>query len=73
VTDDDWRAMRARYERFLATELGQLFRAYDRATINYWRHDADDTISNSKLKALDEDCREKTNAFVAKLMELAEV
>jgi hypothetical protein len=71
--DDDWREMRARYERFMATELGRLYRAYDQATINYWRRDADDSVSNKRLKELDQIAREATNAFVAKLMELAGV
>lgn len=70
---DDWRALRARYEAFMATELGQLYRAYDHAMIDYWRHDRDDDISPAKLKAMDERCRESTNAFVAKLMEIAGV
>jgi hypothetical protein len=71
--DDDWRAMRARYERFMATELGQLYRAYDKAVIEYWRRDADDSVSDKRLKELDQAAREATNAFVAKLMELASV
>jgi hypothetical protein len=70
---DDWRVMRARSERFLATELGQLYHAYDQATFNYWRRDADDSVSNKRLKELDQIACEATNAFVAKLMELAGV
>lgn len=70
---DDWHAMRARYERFQATELGALFVAYDRATIAYWRMDASDTVSDRRLRELDEAARKASNAFVAKLMELAGV
>jgi hypothetical protein len=72
-TDEEWRAMRVRYEAFIATELGKLYRAYDKATIDYWRRDADDSVSHARLKELDACCREATNAFVAKLMELAGV
>jgi glucokinase len=70
---DDWRAMRERYERFSQTELGKLYRAYDKATIEYWRNDANENISNKRLKELDQIAREATNIFVAKLMELAGV
>jgi hypothetical protein len=70
---DDWHAKRERYERFSQTELGKLYRAYDRATIDYWKNDANDNISNKRLKELDQIAREATNAFVAKLMELAGV
>jgi hypothetical protein len=65
---DDWRASRARYERFMATELGQLYRAYDQATIEYWRRP-----DSSQRPELEQIAREATNAFVAKLMELANV
>jgi hypothetical protein len=50
--DEDWLAMRERYERFMETDLGKRYRAYDKAVIDYWR-------------------REATNAFVARLMDLA--
>lgn len=69
----DWDALRARYVRFQATELGQLFVAYDRATIAYWRMDSSETVSDARLKALDEAARTASNAFVARLMELADV
>jgi hypothetical protein len=73
MIDAEWHAMRKRYEAFLATDLGKLYRAYDHATIDYWRRDGDDSISPARLRELDQICREKTNAFVAKLMELANV
>ena len=68
---EHWHALRARYERFIATDLGKLWRAYDHATIAYWRHDSDENISPAKLKELEERMRAATNPFVAKLMELA--
>jgi hypothetical protein len=71
IERDHWRAMRARYERFMATDLGKLYRAYDQATVEYWRRDANDNVSDKRLKELDARCREATNVFVAKLMELA--
>jgi hypothetical protein len=64
-------ALRDRYVRFRATELGQLFTAYDRATITYWA--ASKTVSDKRLRELDDAARAATNAFVAKLMELANV
>jgi bisphosphoglycerate-dependent phosphoglycerate mutase len=70
---EDWHVQRRRYEAFSATELGKLYRAYDKATINYWRRDMDDDISPAEVKALQERYREATNAFVAKLMEIAGV
>jgi hypothetical protein len=70
---EDWHALRKRYEAFMATDLGKLYRAHDHALIDYWRRDADDSVSSARLKELDEICREKTKAFVAKLMELANV
>jgi hypothetical protein len=72
--DDDWHAQRERYERFSQTELGKLYRAYDRAVIAYWRLDAvPEHVSIKRMQELDQACREATNAFVAKLMELAGV
>jgi hypothetical protein len=73
--DDEWHAQRERYERFSQTELGKLYRTYDRAVIAYWRLDAADPehVSIKRMKELDQTCREATNAFVAKLMELAGV
>jgi|HubBroStandDraft_6_1064221.scaffolds.fasta_scaffold248222_5 hypothetical protein len=70
---EDWHAQRRRYEAFSATELGGLYRAYDHAMIDYWRHDMDEDLSRVKFVALQERCREATNAFVAKLMEIAGV
>ena len=70
---DDWYAKRKRYEAFMLTDLGILYRAYDRALIDYWRNDANESISHAQFKVLQERCHESTNAFVAKLMELAGV
>ena len=70
---EDWHAMRKRFEAFRATELGQLYWAYDLATIAYWQRDGDDSVGFKRLEKLDEACRAATNAFVAKLMELAGV
>jgi hypothetical protein len=70
---EDWHAQRQRYEAFSATELGKLYRAYDKAMIDYWREDANEDLSRVKFVALQERCREASNAFVAKLMELAGV
>lgn len=70
---EDWYALRKRFEAFRATELGQLYWAYNNAVIAYWRRDADDSVSFKRLGELDEACRAATNAFVAKLMELAGV
>lgn len=70
---EEWYAKRQRFETFRATELGRLYWAYDKAMIAYWRRDGDDNVSNKRLKELDEACRTATNAFVAKLMELAGV
>jgi hypothetical protein len=70
---DDWHALRKRYEAFMATDLGKLYRAYDKAMIDYWRHERDDNVSYNMRNELEERCREATNAFVAKLMELVSV
>jgi hypothetical protein len=70
---EQWRAMRERYARFRETELGRLFTAYDHATIAYWQRDGDETVSDARLKALDEACRKAANSFLAKLMDLANV
>jgi hypothetical protein len=70
---EDFHALRQRYEAFNATELGRLYRAYDHAMIDYWRRDMDEELSRVKFMALQKQCREATNAFVAKLMEIAGV
>jgi hypothetical protein len=67
----DWLAERARHERFLATDLGKLYAAYSKAIIDYWRHDADESVSVVKLKELDRVYREKQREFVIKLMDVA--
>jgi hypothetical protein len=70
---EDWHALRVRVGKFMETDLGKLYRAYDNSMIDYWRNDANEDISPAKLTALQERCREATNVFVAKLMELAGV
>ena len=70
---EEWLAQRRRYVAFMATDLGKLFRAYDSAAIAYWQHDGDNDFSPAKLRDLAQAARETTNAFVAKLMELAGV
>jgi hypothetical protein len=70
---DEWRAKRARLDAFTKAELGKLYRQHERALIDYWRRDADDTVSPSRLKDLDERCREATQAFVAELMKISGV
>jgi hypothetical protein len=70
---EDWHTLNKRYVAFMMTNLGKLYRAYDKALIDYWRHERDDNISHNMRKELEECCREATNAFVAQLMELANV
>jgi hypothetical protein len=69
----EWHAARERFYRFQETELGRLFAAYSKATIDYWRMDLSDTIGHARLAALDGVYKEAHNTFVAKLMELANV
>jgi hypothetical protein len=73
MIDAEWHAMRKRYEAFLATDLGKLYRAYDKANIDYWRKDGVEDFPIKRLQELSQIAREATNAFVAKLMELANV
>jgi hypothetical protein len=73
MTDTEWLAKMERHKRFMATEIGTLYRQHEHALIDYWRRDADDSVSSSRLKDLDERCREATQAFVAKLMEVVGV
>ena len=70
---EDWHALRKRVSLFMETDLGKLYRTYENAMINCWRHDMDDTIGPKKARELDDACRAATNVFVAKLMELAGV
>jgi hypothetical protein len=67
----DWLAERARHERFLATELGRTYAAFHKATIDYWRRDADETFPYVRLQELDRVYREKQKEFVRKLMDVA--
>ena len=73
MTDDDWRVRFERRRAFAKTELGRLYLAHESALVDYWRHDADERISHNKLTMLDNRCHEATEAFVARLMELAGV
>ena len=69
----EWYVEFARHKRFMETELGKLYTAYSKATIDVWRHDAEENFSIRRLKELDEIQKEAERAFVAKLMELANV
>ncbi len=74
MTDpEDWHVRRKRFDAFMATELGQLYRAYEMALIAYWRIDTDDSATLAKLAEFDRISKETTHAFVTKLMELAGV
>ena len=57
-----------RHQAFLATELGQLYGAYEKALTDYWSNTDD-----MRLMELDRRSREATHAFLTKLMELAGV
>jgi hypothetical protein len=74
MTDpEDWHVRRKRYEAFMATELGELYRKYEHALIDYWRQDANEDFANNKMMELDRISKDTTHAFVTKLMELAGV
>jgi hypothetical protein len=70
MTED---VLRKRYDAFLATDLGKLYRAYDKATIDYWCKDGVENFPLKRLSELNGKAREATNAFVGKLMEIAGV
>jgi hypothetical protein len=71
--NEEWLAKRKRYEAFIATDLGKLYRAYDHALIDYWRRDGDEKFPVKRLQELNQISREATNVFIAKLMEIAGV
>jgi hypothetical protein len=73
MSAEEWQAQRERHNKFLETELGKLYAAYSKATIDYWRQDANDACPSAKLRSLDEVYREKQKVFVLKLMEIAGV
>jgi hypothetical protein len=70
---ENWQAQRERYGRFLATEIGTLYRKHEQALIAYWQKDGDERVSDRRLSELDQKAREAQQAFVAKLMEVAGV
>lgn len=59
---------RALYKQFLETDIGKLFQAFERTTIEYWRNDNNDRISDKRLRELDEAQRSATKAFRERLM-----
>jgi hypothetical protein len=73
MNDPEWLAKLDRHKRFMATELGTLYRQHEHALIAYWQKDADDGVSTRRLRELDEKSKTATQAFVARLMELAGV
>jgi hypothetical protein len=75
MTEDpeDWHERRKRFNALMATELGQLYRAHEKALIDYWRVDGNEDIGGNKLMQLDQISKDTTHAFVTKLMELAGV
>lgn len=64
---------RARADAFRATELGKLFWAHHNALIAYWRNDANENISDKRLRELDEASRKADRALLDRLMEIANV
>jgi hypothetical protein len=74
MTDpEDWHVRRKRYDAFLKTELGELYRKYENSLVAYWQIDALDEASRDSLMKLDREAKDATHAFVTKLMELAGV
>lgn len=59
-----------RYDKFLKTELGQLYNNALRKTERYWSEDKNEFLSEKKLSILDQDCRDAQKALMEKLMEL---
>ena len=59
-----------RHQVFLATELGQLYGAYEKALTDCWRLDDE---GGARLMEFDRRARKATHAFLTKLMELAGV
>lgn len=41
-------------KRWLDTPLGKAMHKYEQATIQYWRKDSDETVSNKRLRELDD-------------------
>jgi len=66
-------AKRVRDQAFRKTELGQLFYAFENATISYWRNDANEHISDKKLRDLDDAARTVRGKLVEKLWEIVNV
>jgi hypothetical protein len=74
MTDpEDWHVRRKRFDAFMTTELGQLYRQHEKALIDYWRQDANEDLAHNKIMELDRISKDTTHAFVTKLMELAGV
>ena len=73
MTDDpeDWHVRRKRYDAFMATELGHLYKAYENALTNYWQ--IGENAPPNQMMELDQKAKDATHAFVTKLMELAGV
>jgi hypothetical protein len=69
----DWQVWYKREHAFLATELGQLYRAHENALIAYWQKDAIFDFPIKRLQELDARSKAATKALKDKLMELAGV
>jgi hypothetical protein len=69
MTDEEF----ARHKRFLATELGALWRRYHNAMINFWGLDSQEIVSDKRQRELEVEVQEASKAFREKLMEIAGV
>jgi hypothetical protein len=67
---NDFAERRAKYMAFTETPIGKAFVKFDHAVINYWRHDADDSISDKRMLKLSEEEGAARKEFLDLLMEI---
>lgn len=68
MTNEEIIAYQAMQRKFRETEIGKLYGKHLSTTIAYWQKDADERISDRRLRELDEAAKKATDEFVGRLM-----
>ena len=61
---ETWQERATKEREWAQTPLGAAFRKFESATQRYWQQDANEHVSNKRLRELDEACRKARAEFM---------